>query len=59
MLYEDFLPKTRELLHRLNNQGNIPERHPRKIIQQHTDGFTHFRVETEDILVVSTIDCLT
>ena len=53
MLYEDFLPKTRELIHRLNNQGakrHTSARHLRKIIQRHPDDFTHFRVETEDML---------
>ena len=53
MLYEDFLPKTRELIHRLNNKGakqQISARHLRKIIQHHPDDFTHFRVETEDML---------
>ena len=40
MLYEDLLPKTRELIHRLNNQGakrHTSARHLRKIIQRHPD----------------------
>ena len=53
LLFNDFLPKTRELIHRLNNQGakqHISTRHLRKIIQRHPDDFSHFRIETEDML---------
>ena len=53
LFFNDFLPKARELIHRLNNQGakqHISTRHLRKIIQRHPDDFTHFRIETEDML---------
>jgi hypothetical protein len=53
LLFTDFLPKTRELIHRLNNQGAVQHtsiRHLRKIIQRHPDDFAHFRIETEDML---------
>ena len=53
LLFEDFLPKTRELIHRLNNQGakqHTSIRHLRKIIQRHPEDFSHFRIETEDML---------
>ena len=53
LFFNDFLPKTRELIHRLNNQGakqHISTRHLRKIIQRHPEDFTHFRIETEDML---------
>ena len=53
LFFNDFLPKTRELIHRLNNQGakqHISARHLRKIIQRHPEDFTHFRIETEDML---------
>ena len=53
LFFNDFLPKARELIHRLNNQGakqHISIRHLRKIIQRHPDDFTHFRIETEDML---------
>ena len=53
MLLDDFLPKTRGLIHRLNNQGakqHVSIRHLRKIIQRHPDDFSHFRIETEDLL---------
>ena len=53
LLFNDFLPKVRELIHRLNNQGakqHISTRHLRKIIQRHPDDFSHFRIETEDML---------
>ena len=53
MLFSDFLPKTRELIHRLNNQGakqHTSIRHLRKIIQRHPEDFSHFRIETEDML---------
>ena len=53
LLFEDFVPKTRELIHRLNKQGAEQQtsiRHLRKIIQRHPDDFSHFRIETEEIL---------
>ena len=53
LFFNDFLPKACELIHRLNNQGakqHISIRHLRKIIQRHPDDFTHFRIETEDML---------
>ena len=53
LLFSDFLPKTRELIHRLKNQGAVQHtsiRHLRKIIQRHPDDFSHFRIETEDML---------
>ena len=53
LLFEDFLPKTRDLIHRLNNQGakqHTSMRHLRKIIQRHPEDFSHFRIETEDML---------
>ena len=53
LLFADFLPKTRELIHRLKNQGAVQHtsiRHLRKIIQRHPDDFSHFRIETEDML---------
>ena len=53
LFFNDFLPKTRELIHRLNNQGakkHISIRHLRKIIQRHPDDFAHFRMETEEML---------
>ena len=53
LLFDDFLPKTRELIHRLNNQGakqHISIRHLRKIIQRHPEDFSHFRIETEEML---------
>ena len=53
LLVSDFLPKTRELIHRLKNQGAVQHtsiRHLRKIIQRHQDDFSHFRVETEEML---------
>ena len=52
-IYIYFLPKTRELIHRLKNQGAVQHtsiRHLRKIIQRHQDDFSHFRVETEEML---------
>ena len=53
LLFEHFLPKTRELIHRLKNQGAERQasiRHLRKIIQRHPDDFSHFRIETEELL---------
>ena len=53
LLFEDFLPKTRDLIHRLKNQGakqHTSIRHLRKIIQRHPEDFSHFRIETEDML---------
>ena len=53
LLFTDFLTKTRELIHRLKNQGAIQHttiRHLRKIIQRHPDGFSHFKMETEEML---------
>ena len=53
LLFEDFLPKTRELIHRLNNQGAKQQtscRLLRKIIHRHQEDFSHFGVNTEDIL---------
>ena len=53
LLFNDFLPKARELIHRLNNQGAnqlISNRHLRKIIHRHPDDFSHFRIDTEEIL---------
>ena len=53
LLFSDFLPKTRELIHRLKNQGAVQQtsiRHLRKIIQRHQDDFSHFRIETEEML---------
>ena len=53
LLFTDFLPKTRELIHRLKNQGAVRQtstRHLRKIIQRHQDDFSHFRIETEEML---------
>ena len=53
LLFEDFLPKACELIHRLNNQGakqHTSIRHLRKIIQRHPEDFSHFRIETEDML---------
>ena len=53
LFFEDFLPKTRDLIHRLNNQGakqHTSMRHLRKIIQRHPEDFSHFRIETEDML---------
>ena len=53
LLFADFLPKTRELIHRLNNQGakkHISIRHLRKIVERHPDDFAHFGVETEEML---------
>ena len=47
------LPKTRELIHRLKNQGAVQHtsiRHLWKIIQRHPNDFSHFRIETEDML---------
>ena len=53
LLFDDFLPKARELIHRLKNQGarqHTSNRHLRKIIERHPDDFSHFRIETEDML---------
>ena len=53
LFFNDFLPKTRELIHRLNNQGakkHISIRHLRKIVERHPDDFAHFRIETEEML---------
>ena len=53
LLFEDFLPKTRELIHRLNNQGAKQQtscRLLRKIIHRHQEDFSHFGKNTEDIL---------
>lgn len=53
LLFDDFLPKTRELIHRLKNQGakqHTSNRHLRKIIERHPDDFSHFRIGTEDML---------
>ena len=53
LLFSDFLPKTRELIHRLKNQGAVQHtsmRHLRKIIQRHPDDFSHFRIDTEEML---------
>ena len=53
LLFSDFLPKTRELIHRLKKQGAVQQtsiRHLRKIIQRHQDDFSHFRIETEEML---------
>ena len=57
MLYEDFLSKTRELIHRLNYQGakqHISARNLRKTIQRHPDDFTHFSLTI--VFVVPPID---
>ena len=53
LLFDDFLPKARELIHRLKNQGakqHTSNRHLRKIIERHPDDFSHFRIDTEDML---------
>ena len=53
LLFTDFLPKARELIHRLKNQGAVQHtstRHLRRIIQRHPDDFSHFRIETEEML---------
>ena len=53
LFFTDFLTKTRELIHRLTNQGAIQHttiRHLWKIIQHHPNGFSHFKMETEEML---------
>ena len=53
LLFDDFLPKARELIHRSKNQGarqHTSNRHLRKIIERHSDDFSHFKIETEDML---------
>ena len=53
LLFEDFLLKIRELIHRLNNQGakqHTSYRHLRKIMHCHQEDFSHVGVNTEDIL---------
>ena len=53
LLFTDFLSKARELIHRLKNQGAVQHtstRHLRRIIQRHPDDFSHFRIETEEML---------
>ena len=53
LLFSDFLPITRELIHRLKNQGAVQHtsmRHLRKIIQRHPDDFSHFKIDTEEML---------
>ena len=53
LLYEDFLPKARELISRLNNQGakrHISSRNLRKIMHRHKDEFSRFRITPEQII---------
>ena len=53
LLYEDFLPRARELIHRLNNQGakrHISSRYLRKVMHRHPVEFSRFNINTELIL---------
>ena len=53
LLYEDFLPRAIELIQRLNKQGakrHLSTRSIRKIIQRHQNDFTHFGVNSQDMI---------
>ena len=53
LLYEDFLPKASELIHRLNNQGakqHITSRNLRKVMHRYQEEFSRFGVNSEQII---------
>ena len=53
LLYEDFLPKAIELIHRLNNQGakgKLATRNIQKVMHRHQDDFSGFGVDFQQII---------
>ena len=53
LLYEDFLPKAKELVLRLNNQGatrDTTSRNLRKIMHRHLDEFSRFSMDPRQII---------
>ena len=53
LLYEDFLPKAIELIHRLNNQGakgKLATRNIQKVMHRHQDDFSRFGVDFQQII---------